>query len=83
MHNIDLVNTKLGMIFGFSGFLFKLVILGDASQTLLTSQNILESSVIAVICTLIGLAVTAVVGWLQRKWLGIVKKKKDDNTGKA
>lgn len=73
MHpNLDVFyNSKLGMIFGFLGFIIKSIMLAQENEaSLLSAQNIFESSVIAVICTLIGLAVTSLVNWIKKKWLG-------------
>lgn len=75
-----LSNSKLGMAFGFTGFVIKAIkleLLAQAGGTsLLSTQNIIESSVIAAICTLIGLIITALVNYVKRKWLGIDIKNK-------
>lgn len=73
MHNMEtgFASSKLGMIFGFGGFITKVVFLAEEPvQTLLSVKNIFESSIVALICTLVGLGASAGVNWLQKKWLG-------------
>jgi len=74
MHNMDtttFANSKLGMVFGFFGFVAKTLFMAeDSTQTLLSVKNIFESSIVALICTLVGLGASAGVNWLQKKWLG-------------
>ena len=84
MHLSDFnFDSRLGMVFGFVGFIWKIssfiFLQAEAPQSLLTVPNFIDSFIMAAWCTLTGLLVTWGVNWMKKKWLGLVKKKKDGN----
>ncbi len=83
MHNdISAFDPKFGMAFGFIGFIVKIynfiLVASETSQTLLTLENFRDSAIMAAWCTVIGLGITWFVNFLQKKWLGAIKKTKKD-----
>ncbi len=82
-NDINLFDSRLGMAFGFVGFIWKIynfIVLqaqtSESTQSLLTIPNFLDSAIMAAWCTLIGLGITWFVNRLQKVWLGIQDKKK-------